>query len=280
MTAAQGENACRSQPTPSASWAATRPDVTGHFQHDADAHSKFWRKGYDLLAALAGKAEAQSRTGARRRDDPDASAARAAKRSCATTRRRSMRRSPRIRRSFVRAERARLRGREPRSRPRADARAGRCARREDAARQGRHRGRSGNFLRQHPGASRTPARISATRCCCRAPKSLARSPNCRRKGAVDLGTAAVMRQGKAVDRVHAQSALSQCRGRGDAAADRDRGRSRDPRSADRALRAARRHRRQSEIRRQARVLAPASISPTSTTARFRTSGTSRARWAS
>ena len=38
-----------------ASWAATRPDITGHFQHDADAHSKFWRKGYDLLAALPEK---------------------------------------------------------------------------------------------------------------------------------------------------------------------------------------------------------------------------------
>jgi thioesterase DpgC len=38
-----------------ASWGATRPDVTGHFQLDADAHSKFWRRGYDLLAALPEK---------------------------------------------------------------------------------------------------------------------------------------------------------------------------------------------------------------------------------
>jgi len=35
-----------------ASWSATRPEVAGHFQPDADAHSKFWRHGYDLLAAL------------------------------------------------------------------------------------------------------------------------------------------------------------------------------------------------------------------------------------
>ena len=33
-----------------ASWGATRPELTGHFQRDADAHSAFWHKGYDLLA--------------------------------------------------------------------------------------------------------------------------------------------------------------------------------------------------------------------------------------
>jgi len=39
------------------SWAATRPDVSGHFQLDADAHSKFWLKGYGLLEALPAKAK-------------------------------------------------------------------------------------------------------------------------------------------------------------------------------------------------------------------------------
>jgi thioesterase DpgC len=38
-----------------ASWAATRPDIAGHFQLDAEAHSKFWVKGHDLLAALPPK---------------------------------------------------------------------------------------------------------------------------------------------------------------------------------------------------------------------------------
>jgi len=38
-----------------ASWSATRPEVTLHFQLDADAHSKFWHAGYDLLAALPEK---------------------------------------------------------------------------------------------------------------------------------------------------------------------------------------------------------------------------------
>src|SRR5436190_16952096 len=38
-----------------ASWSATRPEIAGHFQLDADAHSKFWRKGADLLAALPDK---------------------------------------------------------------------------------------------------------------------------------------------------------------------------------------------------------------------------------
>ena len=37
------------------SWAAARPEVTRDFQHDADGHSKFWLKGYDLLAALPDK---------------------------------------------------------------------------------------------------------------------------------------------------------------------------------------------------------------------------------
>jgi len=38
-----------------ASWTAARPEVTKDFQHDADGHSKFWVRGYDLLAALADK---------------------------------------------------------------------------------------------------------------------------------------------------------------------------------------------------------------------------------
>ena len=38
-----------------ASWAATRPEVTRDFQHDTDGHSKFWLKGHELLAALPEK---------------------------------------------------------------------------------------------------------------------------------------------------------------------------------------------------------------------------------
>jgi len=37
------------------SWAATRPEVSGPCQRDADAHSKFWHRGYDLLASLPEK---------------------------------------------------------------------------------------------------------------------------------------------------------------------------------------------------------------------------------
>ena len=37
------------------SWAAARPEVTRDFQHDADGHSKFWLRGYDLLSALPEK---------------------------------------------------------------------------------------------------------------------------------------------------------------------------------------------------------------------------------
>src|SRR5882757_6227327 len=37
------------------SWAEQRPAVTKDFQHDADGHSKFWLKGYQLLDALPEK---------------------------------------------------------------------------------------------------------------------------------------------------------------------------------------------------------------------------------
>ncbi len=40
-----------------ASWSNTRPEVTGEFQRDADAHSKFWAKGYELLEALPEKSK-------------------------------------------------------------------------------------------------------------------------------------------------------------------------------------------------------------------------------
>src|SRR5258705_10678859 len=38
-----------------ASWAAVRPEITEDFQHDADVHSTFWAKGYELLGALPEK---------------------------------------------------------------------------------------------------------------------------------------------------------------------------------------------------------------------------------
>src|SRR6476661_8592566 len=38
-----------------ASWAGTRADVSGHFERDCEAHSRFWLKGYELLGALPEK---------------------------------------------------------------------------------------------------------------------------------------------------------------------------------------------------------------------------------
>jgi (3,5-dihydroxyphenyl)acetyl-CoA 1,2-dioxygenase len=38
-----------------ASWSATRPGIGGDFEQDAKAHSRFWRTGADMLAALPGK---------------------------------------------------------------------------------------------------------------------------------------------------------------------------------------------------------------------------------
>jgi len=40
-----------------AAWAQARPEVTKDFQHDAEIHSKHWLKGYALLEALPGKAK-------------------------------------------------------------------------------------------------------------------------------------------------------------------------------------------------------------------------------
>ena len=42
-------------PTLSRHGLTTRPEITGEFQRDADAHSKFWLKGYELLDALPEK---------------------------------------------------------------------------------------------------------------------------------------------------------------------------------------------------------------------------------
>src|SRR5690349_20627455 len=39
------------------SWTAMRPALRGEFQRDAEAHSKFWLKGYELLEALPEKAK-------------------------------------------------------------------------------------------------------------------------------------------------------------------------------------------------------------------------------
>ena len=38
-----------------ASCTGTRPQITGEFQRNADTHSKFWRKGHELLEALPEK---------------------------------------------------------------------------------------------------------------------------------------------------------------------------------------------------------------------------------
>src|SRR3954452_15312469 len=37
------------------SWARLHPALTGDFQPDAERHSKFWLKGYELLGALPDK---------------------------------------------------------------------------------------------------------------------------------------------------------------------------------------------------------------------------------
>ena len=168
-----------------ASWAAARPEVTQDFQHDADVHSKFWLKGYELLAALPEKPQ---------RNPEQARAAETILNTGRESREAFLRQARAAalcgadeEPDALRARRAaRLRGRRARSRPRADARAGRRA---EARRCSPPRTASRSIrASSSPTCWRTrrPARISATRCCCRAPKSLARLPELQAKGAIDL----------------------------------------------------------------------------------------------
>ena len=186
----------------------------GHFQHDADAHSTFWRKGYELLAALPEKPQAQSRAGARRRDDPDARAARRAKifmRQHASAVYAALTKNQT---QFVRADVLAYEAANARSRPRADARAGRCrrARRCRAEKDGIEVDQGIFFAhilaRPDTGTHFCHAmllpRAEVARAARRIHSATARSI---------FGTAAVDAAGQGRDRDHAQSALPQCRGR-------------------------------------------------------------------
>ena len=185
------------------------PDVTDDFQHDADAHSTFWLKGYELLAALPEKPQAQSRTGARRRDDPARRARERAKSSCCATRRRSMRALTKNQ-TQLRARRcACLCGGRARSRLVPTRAAGRRAKATRC-----RASKDGIEVDQGIFFAHILARRDTGTHFCHAmllPKpEVARrgSTSCIAQGAIDFGTAAIERRGKAAIVFMTESALS------------------------------------------------------------------------
>ena len=178
-----------------ASWSATRPEIAGHFQLDADAHSKFWRRGADLLAALPDKpkrnpAEVRAtasilRTGRESREAFLARHAEAVYR--ALTKDMS---------AFVRAEALAYDA--------ANVVPGLTPTRAEVAAQSEkpQRDKDGIEIDQGIFFARVLAHPAAGAHLCHAmllpkPESVARLPELQAKGALDLGAAAVQRHGKA-----------------------------------------------------------------------------------
>ena len=178
-----------------ASWSANRPDLTGHFQLDADAHSKFWHAGHGLLAALPDKpqrnpeaaraAETILRTGRESREAFLGRHAEAVYR--ALTKDMS---------AFVRAE--------PLVYQAADFVPGLTPTRSQVAEQSQkpQRDKDGIEVDQGIFFARVLAHPAAGTHLCHAmllpkPESAARLAELQAKGSLDLGTAAVQRHGKA-----------------------------------------------------------------------------------
>jgi thioesterase DpgC len=178
-----------------ASWSATRPEITGHFQRDADAHSKFWRAGYDLLAALPEKPK---------RNPEQARAAETILRVGRESREAFLRRHAgaayaaltKDQTSFVRADVLAYEA--------ASLVPGLVPTRAQVAAQDEkpQRDKDGIEIDQGIFFANILAHPAAGTHLCHAmllpkPESAARLPELQAKGALDLGTAAVIRQGKA-----------------------------------------------------------------------------------
>jgi thioesterase DpgC len=178
-----------------ASWSATRPEVTGHFQLDADAHSAFWHKGYDLLAALPEKGKRNPE--ATRAADAILSVGRASREAFLGRHAESVYRAlTKDQTNFVRAE--------PLVYDAANLIAGLTPTRQQVAEQSEkpQRDKDGIEVDQGVFFAQILAHAGAGTHFCHAmllPKeeSLARLAEFQQKGALDLGTAAVERSGKA-----------------------------------------------------------------------------------
>ena len=235
-----------------ASWTGTRPQVSGEFQRDADTHFAFWRAGHALLEALPEKPK--------RNPDP-ARAAETILRAGRESREAFMLRHAQAVYGALTKDQTKFVRADVLAYEAAALVPGLTPTRQQVYAQGEKMQRDKDGIEVDQGIffAHILARPDTGAHFCHAMllprvEALARLDEFTVRGAVDLGTASVMRQGKAATVAHAQSALSQCGGRGDAAADGDLRRSRDPRSQERAMRAARRYGRQSEIRRPTRVL--------------------------
>ena len=178
-----------------ASWMATRPKVDGDFEQDAKAHSKFWRSGAGMLASLPAKpvrnpeqartAETILRTGRATRETFMARHAGAV--YAALTKDRAV---------FVRAE--------PLVYEAAKLVPGLVPTREEVAAESEltQRDKDGVEVDQGIFFANIMAHPESGAHLCHAmllprPESLARLPELIAKGAVDLGTAAIERRGKA-----------------------------------------------------------------------------------
>ena len=256
-----------------ASWSAARPEVTRRLSARRRGAFEVLAQGLRAARRVAGEAEAQSRAGARRRDDPARRAREPRSVHAASRAGRSTRRSPGIRRTSCAPSRSPTRpptlvpGLTP-TRQQVDAQGEKMQSDKDgievdqgiffahvlARPDSRHA-----FLPRDAAAARRSARAAR-----RTAGARARSISAPRRS---------MRQGKAATVFMRNPRYLNAEDEATLAADRDRGRSRDPRSGerDRACCAAT----PSTIRNMpaSACSRPASISPISTTARSPTSGT-------
>jgi len=178
-----------------ASWAATRPDIAGHFHLDADAHSTFWHRGYDLLAALPEKPKRNPE--AARAAETILRVGRESREAFLTRHAEAVYRAlTRDQMKFVRAE--------PLAYQAADLIPGLTPTRAQVAEQAKKMQRDKDGIEVDQGIffAQMLAHPSAGTHFCHAmllPKedSAARLPELQAKGALDLGTAVVKRVGKA-----------------------------------------------------------------------------------
>ena len=178
-----------------ASWSATRPEIAGEFQRDADAHSKFWRNGTDLLAALPEKAK---------RNPAEARAAETILRTGRESREAFLgRHAEAVYRALTRDMTVCVRA-EPLVYDAASLVPGLTPTRKEVAAQSEkpQRDKDGIEIDQGIFFARVLAHPEAGAHLCHAmllpkPESVARLPELQAKGALDLGTAAVQRHGKA-----------------------------------------------------------------------------------
>ena len=178
-----------------ASWSATRPAVAGQFQFDADAHSKFWRQGADLLAALPEKPK---------RNPAEARAAETILGAGRESREAFLaRHAETVYRALTKDMTVCVRA-EPLVYDAASLVAGLTPTRAHVAAQSEKLQRDKDAIEIDQGIffARLLAHPAAGTHLCHAmllpkPESVARLPELQAKGALDLGTAAVQRHGKA-----------------------------------------------------------------------------------